>query len=434
MITLQYLHISIDLWGAFFCLIAVISILIGKYYDRKGSRLLIALMLCSMLLMVSDVFVWIFSGREGETAHQIVRFSTLAVFFFGFLTVPLVAGYLTHLIVGRSGIGGLLWTYVEWTIFLIGAVLLAVNFFTGFIYSISETNTYLARPAAGMLPGIIGIFGLVISIGVVLEYLKYFNKFEKAAFITYLLLPLAAIIADLVFYRVVFTVLALVISSLLLYFSYEFNAREYRTELEKSLAEQQIRMFHNQVQPHFIFNSLSVIKYQSRKSPEEAIETIDEFADYLRSCSDMMGSVDCVPVERELELVRHYINLQKKRFGDSIRSLSDIRDTDFEIPPFTIQTCVENAFTHGLRSRVSEDAFISVKTYRASSSHVIEIEDNGAGFDVKELSDDRNDRHTGIRNSRDRVRLMCGGSFNIESTPGKGTRVTITIPGSRKTL
>ena len=128
-----------------------------------------------------------------------------------------------------------------------------------------------------------------------------------------------------------------------------------------------------------------MIKYQSRKSPDEAIATIDEFADYLRACSDMMASVDCVPVERELDLVNHYIYLQKKRFGEHIDYQSSYEDTDFEIPPFTLQTLVENAFTHGLRGRVSGNEYISVKTFKSQSLHVIEIEDNGAGFDTRIL-------------------------------------------------
>ena len=431
MITMQNLHISIDLWGAFFGLIAIVSILIGKSFDKKGSRLLISLMVCSMLLMLSDMLSWVFMGQEGAAAAVLVRVSVYCTFFFGILTVPLVTGYLTHLIVSRSRIEGLMWEYVEWAVFALGAVLLTVNLFTGFIYTIDEANNYHPE-AFSILPGVIGIFGLVISIGVVLQYLKYFNKFEKGAFITYLLLPMAAIGVDMVLNRLTYTVFSLIISSLLLFFSYVFSTREHQTELEKSLADQQIRMFHQQIQPHFIFNSLAVIKYQSRKSPEEAVVTIDEFSDYLRSCSDMMNSVDCVPVRQELDLVGHYINLQKRRFGEELDYRTDVQDTDFEIPPFTIQTLVENAFTHGLRGQVIENEYISVRTYEGRRSHVVKIEDNGAGFDVKELADNSGRKHIGIKNTEERIKLMCDGSMHIESEPGKGTKVTITIP-RRKT-
>ena len=431
MILVDYLNISIVMWGAIFCLITVISILIGRSYDRKGSRLLIALMTSSMLLMLSDALLQYFNGREGTAAHYIVRILAFSVFFFGFLIMPLVSQYLTHLIVSRSGIGGLMWQYVEWTIFILVATLLTLNLFTGFLYTVDQTNRYVSTMLSDLLPGVVGSFALIVSFGVLLKYLEYFNRFEKVAFITYLLLPLTALGVNYLLLNRSLPVLAIVISSLLLYYSYEFNSREYRIELEKNLADQQIRMFAHQIQPHFIFNSLSVIKHLSRRSPEEAVETIDEFADYLRSCSDMMNSVQCVPVMRELELVQHYINLQKKRFGDGLDYRTDFEDTDFEVPPFSVQTCVENAFTHGLRSRAAADGYISVRTRRSPFSHVIEIEDNGAGFDTRDLKKG-GERHVGLRNTKERVELMCGGSFTVESAPEKGTRVTITVPESRK--
>ena len=431
--TLQYLHTAIDAWGAFFCLITIASILIGKSFDKKGSRWLIALMVCTILLMVSDMIMWTCNGRAGEKARDLVRISTYCTFFFGFLMLPLTAEYLIHLIVTRSGIGGLFWNYVEWGIFLLGAAVITANLFRGFIYRINETNIYQTQPYS-RLPGVVGMFGLIVSVGVLLEYLEFFNPFEKAAFFTYLLLPLVAIGTDMYLNRLDYTVFSFVVTSLTLFFSFEFNNREYRTELEKSLADRQIRMFYHQIRPHFIFNSLAVIKYQSRNAPEKAAQTIDEFADYLRSSSDMMSSTECVGVERELELVRHYINLQQSRFSQHIDYRTDIQDTDFELPPFTIQTLVENAFTHGLRGRDTGNEYISVKTYRSRSSHVVEIEDNGAGFDTRLLELHDGSRHVGIRNTEDRIKLMCGGSFHITSAPGKGTRITITIPGNKRTL
>ena len=427
---LQYLHTASDAWGAFFCLITIASILIGKSFDKKGSRWLIALMVCTILLMVSDIFMWVYIGREGETVHKLVQTSTYCTFFFGFLMMPLVTEYLTHLIVSRSGIGGLLWKYVEWSIFVLGVAVITANLFRGFIYTIDEANTYQTH-LFSRLPGVVGMFGLIVSVGVLLEYLEFFNAFEKAAFFTYLLLPLITIGTDMYLNRLAYTVPSFVITSLTLFFSYEFNNREYRVELEKTVAERQIRMFYHQIRPHFIFNSLAVIKYQSRNAPEKAAETIDEFADYLRSSSDMMSSTDCVRVERELELVRHYINLQQSRFSQHIDYRTDIQDTDFVLPPFTVQTCVENALTHGLRARDTRDEYISVRTYRSRSSHVVEIEDNGAGFNTKLLETNDGSRHIGIKNTEDRIKLMCGGSFHIASAPGKGTKVTITIPGRR---
>ena len=425
------LHVSVDLWGIFFCLVAVISVLIGQRFDRQGSLRLIALMICAMLLLFSDVLASLYAGSAEENAFEIVRRATFWSYFFGFLILPLVAGYLTYLITVRTKIEGLLWKYVEWFVFFFGVIFTAINYDGGMFYRI-DTIDSPREQLFSLFPGIILMFGLLISVGVVLEYLRFFIKTEKTAFISFLALPFLALFYWLFLGGPSLVILSVLISTLILYFSYEFNSREYRIELERNLADQQIRMFHHQIQPHFVFNSLAVIKYQCRKSPEEAIDTIDEFSDYLRDSTDLMTSMECVPVRRELDLVGHYINLQQRRFQNHFDYIEQIEDTDFEVPPFSIQTCVENAFTHGLQTKSGEGEFICVRTYQSRSSHVVEIEDNGAGFDVRILESLKGTNHVGITNTKERVQMMCGGTFRIESTPGKGTKVTITIPKSRK--
>lgn len=426
MTTLQYVHVAIELWGAFFCLVAIVSISINKVFDRSGSNKLIALMLVSALLMISDALAWLFRGNPTEAGYYIVRITNFTAFFFGFLTMPLVAEYLTHIIEGRSGIRGLYWKYVEWALFAFGAILLIVNLKYEFIYSFDERNTYY-RLAFGILPAFIAFVGIVIALGVVFEYISYFYPFEKAATVIYLVLPVLSVIIQAAFYGVSFTYMSLVISALMLFISFEVNYVRYNAEKERLLAEERIRLFNRQIQPHFLFNSLSVIKYLSRTSPETAADAIDEFAAYLRASTDLMNADECVPVEREIDLVKHYTYMQQKRYGDSIKYEFDIEDTDFCVPPFTVQTMVENAVEHGLRPSGKEDGCISVKTYLKDKTHFIEISDNGVGFDTHMLDDLPETGQIGIRNTRERLRLMCGGMTDIQSEPGRGTVVTIAI-------
>ncbi len=427
MTLLQYVHFSIELWGAFFCLVAVISIAIKKDFDKKGSYKLIALMLCSMLLMLSDAAAWLFRGNPSEAGYYIVRIANYCAFLFGFMTMPLVAEYLTHIISKRSGISGLYWKYIEWALFLIGTALLTVNVFHEFMYSFDERNTYY-RLAFGMLPGMIAFTGIIITLGVVIEYIKYMNRFEKVAMLIYLLLPIIAVIIQTLKYGVSFTYLSLVLSALILFLSFEVNHNAYNIEKEKKLAEERIRLFNQQIQPHFLFNSLSVIKHLCRKAPEEAAVAIDEFSGYMRGCTDFMNESDCVEVERELDLVKHYIYMQKKRFGDSFSFEYDIKDTDFKIPPFAIQTNVENAIKHGLRAQAIENGFVKISTYKSGKNHVVEIEDNGIGFDTDIIKDETQTNHVGIINTTKRLSLMCNGTLDIKSAEGKGTKVIITIP------
>jgi sensor histidine kinase YesM len=427
MTTLQYIHFSIELWGAFFCIIAVVNIALKRAFDVKGSAKLVALMANSALLMISDAFAWIYRGDISQTGYYAVRIANFCAFFFGFLTMPLVAEYITHIIRKRSGISGLYWKYIEWALFIAGAAIVIINTRHQFIYAFDARNTYY-RLQLGFLPGVIAFIGIVITLGVVLEYISYMHPFEKVATVAYLILPIIAVVIQSLRYGVSFTYLSLVASSLTLFISHEVNYYQYNAEKEKNLAEERIRLFNQQIQPHFIFNSLAVIKHLCSKDAEEARTAIDEFSGYMRSSTDLMNAKECVPVSRELDLVKHYVYMQQKNFGDSIEFNYDIQDTDFSVPPFSIQTSVENALKHGLRSEVMNDGRLDLRTYRKGSAHYIEIEDNGVGFDTSILEDDSHDNCIGIRNTKERLRLMCGGTIDIKSETGKGTKVTVRIP------
>lgn len=427
MSTLQYVHFSIEIWGALFCLISVFSVHITRHFDPKGARKLTVLLICAMLLMVSDSLAWIFRGNIGEAGYYIVRIANFCAFFFGFLTMPLVAEYISHLISKRSGIPGLYWKYIEWVLFFLGTGLLVANLFHEFIYSFDERNTYY-RLAYGILPGCVAFVGIIITLGVVLQYIGYMNKFEKAAMIMFLVLPNVAVIIQTMHYGVSFTNLSLVLSTFLLFVSYEFDYMEFNTEKERKLAEERIRLINQQVQPHFIFNTLSVIRHLCKNAPDEAADAVNEFSGYLRGCTDFLNETDCIPAGRELDLVRHYIYLEQKRFGKSITVEYDIADTDFSVPPFAVQTIVENAIKHGLRSQSIPDGLITISTRAEGGYHIIEIRDNGAGFDTDILKDTAQKTHVGIRNTAERLRLMCNGTIDVRSEPGKGTGVTIKIP------
>ena len=427
MTTLQYVHFSIEIWGAFFCLIAAAVIFISRSFDKKASYKLIALMLTSAMLMISDAVAWLFRGDASEVGYYVVRIANFAAFFFGFLTMPLVAEAITHMIERRSGVKGLFWKYIEWTLFFIGTALLVINLFSEFIYSFDERNTYY-RLAFGILPGTIAFIGIVITFGVALEFFEYLRTYERIVTVIYLVLPIIAVVIQSFQYGVSFTYLSLVISALTLFITFEIEYVQYNAKKERQLAEERIRLFNRQIQPHFVFNSLSVIKHLIRKAPEEAVNTVEEFAGYLRSSTDLMNKSDCVPIKSELDLVRHYAYMQKKRFGDSIEYVFDIRDNDFEIPPFAVQTIVENAVEHGLRAIGTENGKITVKTYKKGRAHVVEVSDNGAGFDTRILDDETPTEHIGIRNTKARLALMCGGTLDVKSAINEGTVVTMKVP------
>jgi len=427
MTIVQYIHFAAEVWGTLFSILAIVIVLMTRYSDKKGGRKLCFLMVCVALLMLSDSLAWIFRGNVEPAGYYIVRIANFSAFLFGFLAIPLSAEYFSHIISKRSGIQGLYWTNIEWGIFSVATACLIVNQFVPFIYDFDERNTYF-RAVLGWLPGVLTMIGLIVSVGVVVKFIKYLNTFEKAAMISCFSLPIIGLAIQIAFYGISFTYLAVVISSFITFVSYEYNYMNYNIEMEKRVVEERIRLVNYQIRPHFIFNTLAVIRYLCQKDPGEAAQTINDLSGYLRGTTDFLNEKDCIPFERELELVKHYVNIEQKRFGKGISVTYDISDTDFSIPSFAVQTSVENAIKHGLRENASPDGNITIRTYRSSDDHIIEIEDNGTGFNPEKLEQYGNQKHVGITNSRERIELLCGGEMKIDSKVGHGTKVTIVIP------
>lgn len=181
------------------------------------------------------------------------------------------------------------------------------------------------------------------------------------------------------------------------------------------------------MKPHFIFNTLTLIRFQCLTAPNEAAETVTDFSNYLRGITDYLTEENCISVEAELDIVKNYLQIQSKRFGDGIKLKYDIEETDFDVPPFSIQTLVENAVHHGFDHGQIKDGVVRITTKKDGKNHFVIIEDNGVSFDTNELQKNENNS-VGIANTKNRVEIMCNGSFNIESEPGKGTRTVIMIP------
>ena len=150
----------------------------------------------------------------------------------------------------------------------------------------------------------------------------------------------------------------------------------------------------------------------------------EKFGQYLQQNLDSLETEGLIPAEKELEHTRLYADIEMSRF-ENVRVEYDAQDLDFSIPPLTIQPMVENAIRHGVRIR--EKGIVRVSTRRTEKGHEIRIWDNGMGFDIATLKQDKGSG-VGIQNVRERIEKLCGGTMTIQSDVGKGTTVFIRIP------
>ncbi len=422
----QYLHVSVEMWGGFFCIIAMIAVFMTRKYDRKAAHSLTLVMLCSIALLTFDALSWFVIGdpKTSQLYSGITHFGELAM---GMLIMPLVADYVSHIIFLRTRGVRLYWSMVEWIVSFAGVLTLIINVFHPFMYEIDHEGTYIALPWFFAIPAMIVFVGLLMTLSVTMIYIRYLNNLEKIAVIMFLVLPMLSLVLRVFDRSISYINVALVISVMIMFISYVANYSNYMAYREKQLSEEKIRIINNQMQPHFIFNSLALIRYEVLHSPEKAVETINDFSAVMRRTTDFTGENKCITVKQELDLVRHYLNIQKKRFDESIDIVYNVTDTEFDVPPFLIQTVVENSLHHGLKDGQTEDARIVISTEEEGSEHVVTVSDNGTGFDTGALGDDGR-KHVGLKNTRERLELMCGGRLEIVSHPGEGTTVRMIIP------
>ena len=235
----------------------------------------------------------------------------------------------------------------------------------------------------------------------------------------------------------------LVVFCIFLYVLFYTITRQANIERELILADMQL--YQRQIRPHFIYNGLGVIR-SLLPGQSEAKDVLDHFTKYLRGNAELLTETGLIPVRKEYEIVENFLYMEKKRFEESINIRLDVQDLDFQLPSFTIQILVENAVQHGIRKRESGTGTLRLASYRTKKFHVIEVEDDGVGFDVQLLRDlweaenmENTERlkvlhessrktHIGMINLRKRLETLCGGHLIMESTPGVGTLARVEIP------
>ena len=248
---------------------------------------------------------------------------------------------------------------------------------------------------------------------------------EKIAFGLYCLLPVVAIILQNAFKGYAIAYLSIIVSIEILFFFLNVSKNiQLAVEQEKS-KDAQIKIMMSQIQPHFVYNSLSSISTLISIDPKKAQETLDDFTEYLRHNLSSLTETKLIPFDNELRHIETYISLEKVRFNDRLNVIYDIKSKDFLVPPLSIQPIVENAIKHGILKKV-EGGTLTLKTYEEENAYVIEVIDDGVGFDMNDVNF-KNNEHLGINNIKYRLKTMCNGSFLINSEVGKGSTAIIKI-------
>ena len=302
-----------------------------------------------------------------------------------------------------------------------------VNLFTG-IYFYAQGGEYIRSTTMILSQGY--QFAVFIVILCVALSNKKLNVREKTAFATYCVLPFVAIILQNFFKGYAIAYASIIVSVEILFSFISISRNIELVKVQEKNKEAQIKIMMSQIQPHFMYNTLSSISTLITMDPEKAQQSLDAFTEYLRHNLSSLTETRLIPFEEELKHIETYLSLEKMRFEDRINVIYNIYDVNFSVPALSIQPIVENSVKHGILKKI-EGGTLTINVYQRGMSHVVEIIDDGVGFDVSDVNLDGSE-HVGLKNIRYRIESMCQGEIQIESRIGKGTKVAVIFSKQEK--
>jgi two-component system LytT family sensor kinase len=204
-------------------------------------------------------------------------------------------------------------------------------------------------------------------------------------------------------------------------------------EQERLLLQARMVALQNQINPHFLFNTLNSVSSLVRFDPDTAREMIIKLANILRR---LLKSSDAfVPLSEELEFIDNYLDIEVVRFGKSkLQVLKELDPASLEvmIPSMLLQPLVENSIKHGLSSKIGGGR-IYLRSRLAGDHLVIEVEDNGVGMGsaiLLEKPTGLGGTGIGMANVAERLKVLYGDAakMTIDSPEGTGTLVRLRLP------
>lgn len=256
----------------------------------------------------------------------------------------------------------------------------------------------------------------------------YGSIFEKMPDVTYVDYVFTSITRVNHVYRLLYYSIIIAIHFAFDYFR-KYTDRELRaSQLEIQLKEAQIRTLHQQLQPHFLFNTLNGISSLMYKSVDEADKMLTYLGDLLRISLERMN-VQEVPLKDDIAFIERYLLIEKTRMGDRLVVKTNFHpDTlDALVPCMMAQPLLENAIKHGIAPNMKQGT-ITASSWRIAEKLFLQIEDDGNGF-TQPLQENLTKGY-GIKNTLDRLHILYGTNYTLDFTNKDtgGLRVTLSIP------
>lgn len=395
-----------------------LSVLIDPYIRREHRKI--------MLIIIAIIFSLLAQNYVGYLldTHGKMPYVRTLVGIYGYSVRPIIIVLLFYIVSPKRKYGP--W----WILIGINTAIHLTALFSDVCFTIDANNVFRRGPLGYSCHVTSGIL-LVYLVDLTLREYSRVRKSETWIPLFNALLIVGSVIMDSVVdyrdYPVTFLMIV-VVSSIVFYYIW-LHLQFVREHEQALMAEQRIQIMMSQIQPHFLYNTLSTIQALCLSDPDKAFDTLEQFGTYLRQNIDSLDQPKLIPVSKELEHTQIYAEIEMIRFP-SLHVEYNIAYDNFLIPALTIQPLVENAIRHGVR--ICKSGLVSVITRREEDCYTIVIQDNGKGFDIGTLTE-IDGSHIGLRNVQERVQKLCGGTMTIDSVMGEGTTITIRIPCGKET-
>ena len=209
---------------------------------------------------------------------------------------------------------------------------------------------------------------------------------------------------------------------------------------QKKQRNAELAALQQQINPHFLYNTLTSIKFMVQQGDkEDTEEMINSFISLLQNT---IGNIsETITVEQEINNLKNYVFINQKRFGNMIKVNYFVAPNcmDLQIPKLILQPFIENSFFHGFTKKA--EGYINVLVWQEDDLLICEVVDNGDGIEISSEENLPNTKRNqqlfsgiGIKNVHERAELIYGKPYgvNISSELGEGTKVQITFPVNQK--
>jgi hypothetical protein len=191
--------------------------------------------------------------------------------------------------------------------------------------------------------------------------------------------------------------------------------REYRSaqlrqsETARALQLAELRLLKSQLNPHFLFNALNTVRSLIADNPARAQDAVTRLAKTLRHTLASPQD-ELVTLSQELDIVADYLELESMRFEDRLRIELDVPDAaaGVRIPVMLLQTLVENAIKHGI-AELREGGLLRISAVLQNGALILKVENSRPAGTLRTAHEG-----VGLRNARDRLKLLFGSSANLE--------------------